>query len=405
MARRVDEVVIEKVFFQVSELKDFSKEDAINRERTRRLAEWYRGNKCGPVQLDAELHKRCNLKCSFCPRSAATHDINAESKSKEMPLEKWLGVVKEAERIGNLVFNIEGANEPTYVPGLLFPVMHAVKERGMYGIITTNGTLWTDEHLKDIVDIGWDRIHFSLDSPIAADHDRLRGVPGSFDKAVRSVRSLNSFKERSGSERPMLNMNIMICNENFRRLPEMVELANRLKVDYIFVEPLMLFSASAKKLAIPADVVETEFQKYVRAAKEMADKYGIDSNFSSQDRNLQDELVKDADKREVLLGDAEAARDRVREDGTLLSAPCLKPWTQLAIKFDGTAGTCGFVQDGENVLEKDLERIWHGQLFDSVRAEMARGRLLGQCSKCVPSDITQRRRFRLEVIDAIVGAR
>jgi len=275
----------------------------------------------------------------------------------------------------------------------------------MYGIITTNGTLWTDERLKEVVDMGWDRMHFSIDSSVPAEHDRLRGVPGSFERAVRSINSLNAFKERNGSDRPMLNMNIVVCNENFRRLPEMVELAKRFKVDYIFVEPLMIFSDAARRLAIPDDVVETELRNYVRLAKGLADNYGIDNNFSSQDKNLQDELVKEADKRKVLLDDASAAKKRVKEDGTLLSAPCLKPWTQLAIKFDGTAGTCGFVQDGENVLEKDLERIWYGQMFDSVRTEMARGRLLGHCAKCVPSDITQRRRFRKEVIDAIVGVR
>jgi len=379
-------------------LRNFAREEEINRERIRRLANWYLGKKEGPIHIDAELHKRCNLNCSFCPRSGSGHDSNAESKTNELFTEQWIKTVRDASEMGVAVFNLEGANEPIYVPELAFPVIEEIKKAGMYGILTTNGTLWTEEKLKNLVDIKWDRIHFSVDAPDAEIHDSLRGIKGSFEMAMQSIKLLNKWKERIGSNLPMLNMNIMICNKNYYKLPEMVELANKLKVDYIFVEPLMIFSESGKKLKIKDEDVKNRLPNYIKDAKALADKYEIDNNFSKQDKNLDEDLVVEENKKKVLIKDLEVLADKDIKKGTLLSAPCFKPWTRIAIKYDGLTGHCGLIQDGESLKEKSLREIWYGEWLDNIRNKMMKGQLLEHCSQCVPSDITQRRRFRRELL-------
>lgn len=382
-------------------LRNFTRENEINEERIRRLANWCLEKKEGPIHIDAELHKRCNLKCSFCPRNSANYDLNEESKTKEMFVEEWVTIVRDAKRLGVIVFNLEGANEPIYVSELAFPVIEEIKKNGMYGILTTNGTLWNEEKIKHLVEIGWDRIHFSIDSPNAEMHDSLRGVKGSFDRAIENIRLLNKWKEKFGSELPMLNINIMICNKNFHKLPEMVELANRLKADYIFVEPLMIFSESGKKLKIKDDDVKNKLPMYINQAKQLAEKYGIDNNFSTQDKNLSEDLVVEENKKKVLVKDVKHLEEGFVRKRTIISAPCFKPWTQIAIKYDGLAGHCGLIQNGENVKKKSLKEIWYGEWLDDVRKKMANGQLFEHCSHCVPSDITQRRRFRKELMKKI----
>jgi MoaA/NifB/PqqE/SkfB family radical SAM enzyme len=305
--------------------------------------------------------------------------------------------VRQAAQLGVLVFNLEGANEPVAVPELAFPVIDEIKAVGMYGILTTNGTLWKARDVKRLVELGWDRIHFSLDSHRAEIHDGLRGMRGAFRRAVKTIRLLNEWKARLGSARPMLNVNIVINRLNFRQLPELVKLCHKLKADYIFVEPLIVFSPTGQQLKLSSEQVERELPLHVRRAKELADLYEIDNNFATQDENLRPELVESTSAMQpVLMGDV-----RSFQPGTLLASPCFKPWSRLAIKYDGLAGHCGLIQEGEQVKKRGLKEIWYGGWLEGVRRRMMAGQLLPHCSHCIPSDVTQRRRFRRRLIEAL----
>lgn len=375
---------------------DFSKEVEIEKERIKRLANWYKGKKEYPVQLDVELHKRCNLKCVFCPRFPSHEELNKISPRNEMPLETWLRVVEEAKEMKILIFNIEGANEPTVLPNLLFPLMGKVKENGMYGILTTNGTLWDEKKVKKVVEIEWDRLHISIDSTKEKLHDSLRGVRGSWRKTIKMVKLTKKWKKKMRVERPMLNLNICINKLNFRELPKMVKLAKKLGFDYIFTEPLMVFSEEGKKLKLNKKELK-ELPFYLREAKKLADEYEIDNNFATQDKNLEEEIVEKTGKMEsILIEDVKEF-----EKGTLLSSPCFKPWDRIAIRYQGLTGHCGFIENGENVREKSLKEIWFGEYFEEVRKRMMSKQLFPHCHKCVPSDLTQRRRFRKELMEAI----
>tara|TARA_Y100000310_G_C20693169_1_gene823715 strand:- start:3833 stop:4966 length:1134 start_codon:yes stop_codon:yes gene_type:complete len=366
------------------------RESKIERERIERLIKWHKGERAAPIKIDVELHKRCNLKCLPCSRQASDFDLNKESMKKEMPLEKWLEIINEAKELGILIWNIEGANEPMAVPELTMPVIKKVKENGMYGIITTNGTLWNEDLIKELVEVSCDRIHFSLDSSNGDVHDYLRGVPGSFNKTVENIRLLNKWKKKLNTESPMLNINIIITKKNYKELPEFVEFCHELLVDYIFVEPLMIFHENAKDLRLNEEE-RKELPNIISMAKNIADKYGIDNNFATDDKNLNEDFVKSEDKKEVLLNDSSG------DENTLLMAPCFKCWNNMTIKYDGLCGHCGLINDGEYIQEKSLKEIWFGNDLESIREKMLKKELLDHCSNCVPSDITQRRRFRKEL--------
>jgi MoaA/NifB/PqqE/SkfB family radical SAM enzyme len=374
---------------------NFDREEEINKERIKRLTSWYKGKKEGPVQIDVELHKRCNLRCVFCARYEEHERLNKESKKHEMPVSKWLQVVEEARDLHGLVFNIEGINEPPAAPEIFFPVINKVKEADMYGIVTTNGTLWNEDQLKNLVEINWDRIHFSMHSTKPEIHDKLIGRKGSFNKTVKNVKLLNKWKKKLNSERPMLNINICINKLNFHQLPEIVELAHSLNVAYIFTEPLMVYIETGRKLKLN-DEESNELSTLIEKAKKLAEKYEIDNNFATQDKNLENEIVKKTSNMETLL-----LKDVEKLPKGLISAPCFKPWDIIAIRYNGLTGHCGFVEEGENVMKKSLKDIWFGDFFQNARKRMLNKELFSYCHKCVPSDFTQRRRFRKELIDAV----
>lgn len=374
---------------------NFDREEKINKERIRRLSSWNKGKKEGPLQIDAELHKRCNLKCAFCARYDDHERLNKESKINEMTTKRWTEIIEETAKLDGLVFNIEGINEPPLVPEIFFPVISKIKEVGLYGIITTNGTLWEENQLKNLVEMSWDRIHFSIHSNNSEIHDKLTGMKGSFDKAVKNIQIMNKWKKKMNSERPMLNINVCINKLNFRQLPNIVEFAHSLNVDYIFTEPLMVYTEIGRKLKL-SEKEANHFFIFIEKAKKLAEKYEIDNNFATQDKNLEKEIVKKtSDMESLLLGDVE------KLPKGLISSPCFKPWDTISIRYNGSTGHCGFIEDGNNVMKNSLKEIWFGELFQNARKSMLKRELLPHCHKCVPSDFTQRRRFRNELIDAI----
>ncbi len=366
------------------------KESKIEIERIERLVKWCKDEKAAPIKIDVELHKRCNLKCLPCSRQASDFDLNKESMKKEMPLKKWLELINEARELGVMIWNIEGANEPMAFPELTMSVIKKVKEKELYGILTTNGTLWDENSIKELVEIGWNRIHFSLDSSNEDVHDYLRGVKGAFKKTVENILLLNKWKKQLHTESPMLNINIIITNKNYKELPKFVEFCHELLVDYIFVEPLMTFHENGKGLRLN-EKERKELLDIIVVAKKIAERYGIDNNFATEDENLNEDLVKNEDKKEILLNDANNNED------TLLTAPCFKCWNNMTIKYDGLCGHCGLINKGEYVQEKSLKDIWFGSNLEDIREKMLKKELLDHCFNCVPSDITQRRRFRKEL--------
>lgn len=371
----------------------FDREERINQERIRRLANWYNGKTEGPIQIDAELHKICNLRCIFCAKYNEMMD--EDTKKNDISVGRWLKIIEEASKINALIFNIEGINEPPAIPELFLPVIKKVKEVGMYGIVTTNGTLWKEEQLRSLVEIGWDRIHFSLHSPTSKTHDYLVEFKGAWNKAIASIKLLNKWKEKFGSSRPLLNINICINKLNYEKLPEMMKLSNELKVDYIFTEPLMVYSDAGKRLKLDVEDLN-KLPALIEKAKRLAQKFEIDNNFATQDKNLDEKIVqKTSDMESILIEDVE------NMDNSLISAPCFKPWDRIVIRYQGLTGYCGYIEKGEDVKKKSLKDIWFGNFFKNARSRMLEKKLFSHCHKCVPSDLTQRRRFRKELIETL----
>ena len=366
--------------------------DPLEREKTQRILNWFLGKKQGPFKIDIELHRRCNLKCLSCSRRADNNygKINEFSKKIEMPLEKWMDVVDEASDLGVKEWHIAGGGDPPFVPHILFPVMKQIKKHNMYGILTTNGTNLTKNGIKYLVGISWDRIHFSIDGPDAKTHDYLRQTPGCFRKVTNNILYLTRLKKKNKKDKPMLNMNIVLSIYNYNKLPQMVKLAKNLGIEYIFVEPLIVYSDYGKKLKLKEEHLK-DFKKYLQRAKALARRYNIDSNFTAIDNNLDSELIKKSSKmNEIVEKDTEGF-----EENSVLSVPCYDPWFHMSIKANGKVTACDVSTDNsENVKDKTLNEVWFGDYFEKIRKGFIEKNIPEFCKQCNPSHTTQRRWLR-----------
>ncbi|GAA4408006.1 radical SAM protein [Nibrella viscosa] len=136
-----------------------------------------------PVLCNYYVTYRCNATCSFC-------DI-WERPSPYVTVENVRDNLRDLKRLGVKVIDFTGG-EPL-LHRQLDVLLKEAKQAGLITTITTNGLLYPKyaERLRGLVDM----LHFSLDSPIAEEHDRSRGVK-CFDKVMESIALARQLGER-----------------------------------------------------------------------------------------------------------------------------------------------------------------------------------------------------------------
>lgn len=187
-----------------------------------------------PVLCNYYVTYRCNASCSFC-------DI-WERPSPYVTLENARQNLRDLKKLGVRVIDFTGGEPLLHrqLPDLL----REAKQLGFVTTVTTNALLYPKqaETLRGLVDM----LHFSLDSPIAEEHDRSRGVR-CFDKVIESIAIARNLGERPDILFTVFDHNV----QQIRQLHEEICLPNDLVLilnpvfDYNSVETGDRFSEDA----------------------------------------------------------------------------------------------------------------------------------------------------------------
>lgn len=128
-----------------------------------------------PNWLNIEVTKRCNARCNFC----------SYWEEKGPPeLADYTDIVKQFRPV---VLSLSGG-EPL-IRRNLHEIIAKLRPYAHYVAVVTNGTLLNEERAKELFDAGLNQLSVSLDF-MDDTHDRMRGVPGLFDKITRVVPDL-----------------------------------------------------------------------------------------------------------------------------------------------------------------------------------------------------------------------
>jgi SynChlorMet cassette radical SAM/SPASM protein ScmF len=134
------------------------------------------------------LSDNCNLRCRHCwiePRFVDGQPDPARNTDVEL----LLGAVREAKRLGLTGAKLTGG-EPMLHPRFL-EVTDLLTAEDLSLTMETNGTLLTPaaaRHIREKTNLTF--ISISIDGADARTHDEFRGVPGSFDQALRGLACL-----------------------------------------------------------------------------------------------------------------------------------------------------------------------------------------------------------------------
>ena len=227
----------------------------------------------------------------------------------------------------------------------------------------------------------------------------LREKRGSAALTLENIRLVNRVKEELGSETPRLNIHMVLCNKTYKGIPELVELAHKLNVKNVFIEPFVVQSFDTDdglKLKLTPKQAR-EVPRYVARGLELCNKYHIQNNFESF---LTTELVESANTmdEQIVKESADAPDPEGRALRPYFNQLCYEPWWNMIIRANGRVGPCCmFDYTAEYVQSKSLKEIWYGRYFRQLRKNIQDGRLLDYCSRCNPSQVIDNRRIREEM--------
>ena len=171
-----------------------------------------------PLFASYNVTSRCNMKCSFCDWW--------KMKMPELPTKKALTAIDEVCSLGVPFFDLSGGE-----PLLRRDLSILAKKASSYGCLVsmnTNGTLLKNSRASEIADV-FDVVVVSLDGPKEI-HDKIRGVAGTYDKAIEAIKLLKARRVRVG-------VNSVVTPWNIEILPQFIEELHSL-VDFAQVQPI-----------------------------------------------------------------------------------------------------------------------------------------------------------------------
>ncbi|WP_421901186.1 12,18-didecarboxysiroheme deacetylase [Maridesulfovibrio sp.] len=161
------------------------------------------------------MTKRCNLKCVHCYAQAVDPDGKDDistAKAKE--------IIDDLAAFGAPVMLFSGG-EPLVRKDLVELASYATS-KGMRAVISTNGTLITKEKARELKSVGLSYVGISIDGTEET-HDKFRGVPGSYKKALQAV-------ENCKAEGLKVGLRFTINKRNWTEVPSVFQVLKDLEV-------------------------------------------------------------------------------------------------------------------------------------------------------------------------------
>jgi AdoMet-dependent heme synthase len=135
-----------------------------------------------PRIISWNLTYRCNLYCAHC-----YNDAGGAGEAPELSTDEAEQLIDQIADVGSPILVLSGG-EPLMRDDLLEIVRHG-RARGLRMALGTNGTLIDDAVADDLRRAGITKAAISLDSADPGVHDRFRGCPGAWARAMEGIRA------------------------------------------------------------------------------------------------------------------------------------------------------------------------------------------------------------------------
>jgi len=193
------------------------------------------------------ITKRCNLKCIHCYAHA-----NNQPDTNELSTQEGKDLLDDLAQFGVPVVLFSGG-EPLARPDLPELAEYAVT-KGMRAVISTNGTLITQDIAKQLKKIGLSYVGISLDGTEQI-NDQFRGIKGAFQKAMKGIENCQAAGIKVG-------LRFTINKLNVQEIPAIFDLMEEKQIPRVCFYHLVY--AGRGSGLIKQDLIHQETRQVVR---------------------------------------------------------------------------------------------------------------------------------------------
>jgi radical SAM protein with 4Fe4S-binding SPASM domain len=301
-----------------------------------------------PVSAVWEITLSCNMKCIHCGSSAGKARIN------ELTTKEALDVCEELKKLGTGLVTLLGG-EP-FLRTDWYKIAKRIRDLGMDLSFISNGLLLDKNLVTQLRKLDPYAVAISLDGGLAETHDSIRGVKGSFDKCISSLRLL----KQTGLPTSVVTT---LHKKNVKELPKLRE--------------LLLNRGIAWQIQIAGPTGRFP-RKFFLSEEEF---YSV-AMFISSSRNQYS-------IKELPIMGAHNFGYHSHILGNVMITPvwkgCQAGITTLGITSDGGIKGClslpnEYIED--NIRNKSLSDIWNSPTFASYNRNFKKDDLKGDCKVC-----------------------
>ena len=248
-----------------------------------------------------------------------------------------------------------------------------LKDRSVYVLFNTNGTLLTEKNGQALIDAGLDELRVSLDAAEPTAFQMVRGKD-MFDRIVTNVRRFRQMQSEQNAESPRVSLWLTGLRETLDQLDGFVRIADSIGVREVYLQRMVFFGEGGKGLARAESALFEKTtageEEIIQRATALATSLGIVFNASGATEP------------------GTSIRKR-REDSPW--SLCRRPFTLMYFTANGRALPCciaPFSMHGYesftlgDASQQTLRDIWNGPQYQEFRGQLMSPEPPRACANC-----------------------
>ena len=350
-----------------------------------------------PKSICLILTDKCNLKCKMCdigrsnahaPGEIVSSLVNSISRGDtNMSLQDWRSLAGELSRFTPAPLVLLTGTEPFLYPDVL-ALIDSILELHLRIHITTNGTLLS-KHARKLVELC--RSPYDIDISVSIDdigdaHDIIRGVKGTFNKAVEGIKEIINIRRENKKVFPTINITCTISSYNFKNIESFV--------DWFIKEKINIDSITFNHLWFKdSNIVKLHNKLYGNIFPVTNENIG-DININDIDMQLVQQQLSNIKNRCANAPFRIHVNPDLSFDETMFYYRdpcrfvffdrCTAPWRNVAVTPKGDiimSPLCFFPSPG-NIRAESFHRLWNGPGMRVLRKQIKSKKVFPACSRC-----------------------
>ena len=322
------------------------------------------------------LTNRCNLRCEMCSQYGENYK---EFACPDLPFSEWKKFFASISDVVPKPKIVLMGGEPLLYKNV-DDVIEYLNECGFYIQIVTNGTL-VGNHLSAISKCKNITVTFSIDG-LEKTHDRIRGVEGTFQKAIENIRKLNELKKKNPNI--FIYVNSVLLPDNIDDSDKFIQVIQKENVDQVVFQHLQFATKEIDEISKAEwkNRLQQQYGECFTTKKQ----YNIDKTYTDKLKNLFNKLAPVCGVETFIfpyLHEDEIEKYYFEKDLNTIRPymRCTTPWLTAFVGANGDVSNCIENTIG-NITKENFWTLWNNEKADKMRQSLCEHGNFTLCAKC-----------------------